>query len=410
MKDRCGAHSWGRRFAVLIALVPCVLTATPSLGEYDWFDVWLGADTVPNERLPLPPVIEVGRMIAVPPGTSTYTLRRWRYHRARPEITLRRDKKLQAVALEGSWQDWPFRGRAARLIIDAGTVRNVEFWVNDPAMTRDLAPVPTELRALLHTAPSFVRRARCHTSRARMEADETIFATLFVRNEDVPPFGTGLRVGEGWLEFGDTEEPSWLRSCEDPYAFFGYTIGMRESAARSVWLPIDGRRRRVSHRSDGLRVRTVFPHHHRRLLDARVDFDGERRVARIDVARFTRRKNVSVAESEQAGACHRTYGMSCYAAYRQQHLAEIERAECPDYLTEFTARWGEPLTRYEASAGRERAVWLDEEAGIAVAAEQSSEEGCTEISFTMRRMTGSMGTGAPDALYERIREKQARKR
>ncbi len=359
-----------------------------------------------GRRLPVPPVLEVGRMIAVPPGTPTAMLRRWRFHRARPHITLRRDEAHSAVALDGSWDFWPFRGRAARLIIDGEKIRNVEFWINDPAMTRDADPVPTGVHALMHTSPTTERRGLCHVSHGKAKGLKGEHAALFVRNEAPPPLGTGLRAGEGWLEFGDAQEPAWLASCDARYASLGYVLGMHESDALAVWIPVDGRRRRVANRANALKVRTVFPHHHEGLLDALVRFDAEGYIARIDVSRFSRHRNESVADSEQTGACHRADGMRCYETYRQQHLAAIERDECPDYLTEFTSRWGEPLTRYEKGAGCERAVWLDEEAGVAVAAEQWLDKECTEISFTMRRATSLDGSMEPGALYALIRNEK----
>ncbi len=343
-------------------------------------------------------IVDLFGGVSVPAiGSHVRDLGKWRQVFGWPDFGYRYHRRDATVAIERhSWRRRSGQG-AARLFIKNYRVRSIEYWIDDPAMVTSPAPIPELVASRLGATQKSERLGRCTVATSDAARFEGTPAARYVRSHDTSPLPTGLRPGEGWLELGGDRPSALLAACEERYAFLGYVLGMNESAAGSVWTPIDGGRRKTKKNGRELRVQTKHPSDLEKRVDASLHFDENSKLSRIEVRRFSRRQSRDVALSRQRRA----------DAPDMPPAGEPPRAlhthECPAYLVELTALWGAPQAHFEDDPERERAVWFDAEAGVAIAAEQSLSKGCTELSFTMRRMNELRPMDPPSVLYERIR-------
>ncbi len=310
------------------------------------------------------------------------------------------------VFIENYRHDPPFGGGGARVRYDEDEkVTEIEMHVDTLRSLASKTVIPPDVGKVLGEVEETGRIGSCLFAKTPHSSTPGDPAAIFVRSFETPPLGLGFRRGESWLRIGTSEFPRWASSCTNEYAVLGYELGMRLDDAQAMWMPIDGRKRRVEKIRHSLRVRSSDRHPTRRWVDATLHFDGERRLESIEVDRFSRHLNFSYFLARFTEIAHEmktTRGRIRHIWRENRHL--VEPLECPNYLDRFTERWGEPVARYDARRDREHAIWIDEEAGVAVAAEQTLRKGCTEISFTMRRID-SRPPGDAEALYERLRDR-----
>ncbi len=355
-----------------------------------------------------PPWLSRAGVFGIAPGADLDALLAHALYPFEKEYEFEETPAGLALHIRSSWRQSALEGGAGLFHMNGSTVHSAEFWLSLPdavAWRHDIPPIllsllPEEESGVL---PPTETRGHCSITRAAETLIPGSPPLLAVRSEGAPPLGTGLRSGEFWVALGPAELPAWAPTCDTPYSAFGYTLGMPRGAIDAIWLPIDGSRRFVRERRGRIEVSTKLRGARGLLLDAALTLDGGGRIARIEVDRFTRYENYSQL------TCHLLQSFddkrspfpssSCW----RERYARLEAAECPDYLDGFAKRFGEPLARFGHRRERERAIWIDAEAGVAIAAEQTERDLCTAVSFTMRRASSLDESMDASALYALIR-------